>query len=41
MLPFDRIGEPEALAARFLFLANAEALYVNGEVLKVDAGARC
>lgn len=38
-IPAGRVGNPEDIAYVFLFLASAEAAYVNGQLLVVD-GAR-
>src|SRR5262249_49462173 len=38
-IPAGRVGSPEDVAYVFLFLASAEAAYVNGQLLVVD-GAR-
>jgi 3-oxoacyl-[acyl-carrier protein] reductase len=38
-IPAGRVGSPEDIAYVFLFLASAEAAYVNGQLLVVD-GAR-
>src|SRR5262249_10309650 len=38
-IPAGRVGSPEDIAYVFLFLASAEASYVNGQLLVVD-GAR-
>jgi len=38
-IPIGRVGTPEDIAYVFLFLASAEASYVNGQLLVVD-GAR-
>ena len=38
-VPAGRVGSPEDIAYVFLFLASAEAAYVNGQLLVVD-GAR-
>jgi 3-oxoacyl-[acyl-carrier protein] reductase len=38
-IPAGRVGTPEDIAYVFLFLASAEASYVNGQLLVVD-GAR-
>jgi meso-butanediol dehydrogenase/(S,S)-butanediol dehydrogenase/diacetyl reductase len=40
IMPFDRFGEPEELAAAFAYLASADASYVNGIVLRVDGGMK-
>jgi 3-oxoacyl-[acyl-carrier protein] reductase len=38
-IPVGRVGSPEDIAYVYLFLASAEASYVNGQILVVD-GAR-
>lgn len=38
-IPAGRVGSPEDIAYVYLFLASAEASYVNGQILVVD-GAR-
>jgi meso-butanediol dehydrogenase/(S,S)-butanediol dehydrogenase/diacetyl reductase len=40
IMPFDRFGEPEELAAAFAFLASDDASYVNGIILRVDGGMK-
>ena len=39
-IPLRRVGEPEAVANAFLFLASDMASYVTGEILSVDGAAR-
>jgi meso-butanediol dehydrogenase/(S,S)-butanediol dehydrogenase/diacetyl reductase len=38
IMPFDRSGQPDELAAAFAYLASDDASYVNGIVLRVDGG---
>jgi 3-oxoacyl-[acyl-carrier protein] reductase len=40
ILPFERMGHPEELAAAFAFLASGDASYVNGVVLRVDGAMK-
>lgn len=40
IMPFQRMGEPEELAAAFAFLASDDASYVNGIILRVDGGMK-
>jgi len=37
-VPVGRLGNPEDIAAAYLFLATDEAAYVNGATLSVDGG---
>jgi 3-oxoacyl-[acyl-carrier protein] reductase len=38
-IPAGRIGQPEDIAAAYLYLASDEAGFVNGAVLSVDGGS--
>ncbi len=38
LIPLGRLGTPEDVAGPALFLASAEARYVNGVLLFVDGG---
>lgn len=37
-IPANRIGTPEDIANCILFLASANAAYVNGAVIEIDSG---
>lgn len=37
-VPVGRLGDPDDIAAAYLFLASEEASYVNGTTLSVDGG---
>jgi len=37
-IPFGKIGKPEDVANAVLFLVSEEAIYITGEVIKVDGG---
>src|SRR5215213_6469183 len=36
IMPFERMGSPDELAAAFAFLASADASYINGITIRVD-----
>jgi gluconate 5-dehydrogenase len=38
LIPLQRFGEPEEVAAAIAFLASPAAGYINGHVLVVDGG---
>jgi 3-oxoacyl-[acyl-carrier protein] reductase len=38
MIPMNRFGRPEEIAAGVLFLASEEAGYINGTVLEINGG---
>lgn len=40
IMPFERMGTPDELAAAFAFLASDDASYVNGIVLRVDGAMK-
>jgi meso-butanediol dehydrogenase/(S,S)-butanediol dehydrogenase/diacetyl reductase len=40
ILPFERMGTPDELAAAFAFLASSDASYVNGITMRVDGAMK-
>jgi NAD(P)-dependent dehydrogenase (short-subunit alcohol dehydrogenase family) len=40
ILPFERMGTPDELAAAFAFLASSDASYVNGITIRVDGAMK-
>ncbi len=40
LIPLQRFGEPEEVAAAVAFLASPAAGYINGQILAVDGGLR-
>lgn len=40
IMPFERMGTPDELAAAFAFLASDEASYINGITLRVDGAMK-
>jgi NAD(P)-dependent dehydrogenase (short-subunit alcohol dehydrogenase family) len=40
IMPFERMGRPDELAAAFAFLASDDASYVNGIILRVDGAMK-
>jgi 3-oxoacyl-[acyl-carrier protein] reductase len=37
-IPLGRFGEPDEIAAAFVYLASPQASYVTGQVLSIDGG---
>jgi meso-butanediol dehydrogenase/(S,S)-butanediol dehydrogenase/diacetyl reductase len=40
IMPFERFGHPDELAAAFAFLASSDASYINGVTLRVDGAMK-
>ena len=40
IMPFERTGSPDELAAAFAFLASSDASYINGVTLRVDGAMK-
>jgi NAD(P)-dependent dehydrogenase (short-subunit alcohol dehydrogenase family) len=40
IMPFERMGSPDELAAAFAFLASSEASYINGITIRVDGAMK-
>jgi NAD(P)-dependent dehydrogenase (short-subunit alcohol dehydrogenase family) len=38
LVPLQRIGEPDEVAAAIAFLASAEASYITGQIIHVNGG---
>ena len=40
IMPFERFGHPDELAAAYAFLASSDASYINGVTLRVDGAMK-
>ena len=40
IMPFERFGHPDELAAAYAFLASSDASYINGITIRVDGAMK-